>query len=96
MQLELCTHMYTTGLRELRTSLAEAVRRANSGERTIITAHGTPIAQLAPLDEAVPGIALLVSSGALIEPRRRGVWIPPTAAAMLHGVRIDKALREVR
>jgi antitoxin (DNA-binding transcriptional repressor) of toxin-antitoxin stability system len=76
--------------------LADAVRRAASGERTVITAHGRPIAQLAPLDEAAPDIERLVSSGSLIPPRRAGTWRPPRPVAVWSGVRIDRALKELR
>ena len=62
-QICLCTHVHTTGIRELRSDLAGAVRRATAGDRTIVTAHGRPVAQLAPLDEAAPDIDRLISSG---------------------------------
>ena len=88
--------MHTTGVRELRTGLADAVRRAAAGERTVVTAHGRPVAQLAPLDEAAPDVEGLVSSGALIPPRRAGMWRPPAPVAVWSGVRIDRALRELR
>ncbi|HZB41014.1 MAG TPA: type II toxin-antitoxin system prevent-host-death family antitoxin [Ilumatobacter sp.] len=92
----LCTRVHTAGIRELRSRLAPAVRRAASGERTVITAHGRPVAQLAPLDEAAPDIDRLISSGALVPPRRSGLWRPPAAVAVWSGVRIDRALRELR
>ena len=62
--------MYTTGIRDLRGSLAEAVRRAGAGQRTVITAHGRPVAQLAPLDDAAPDIDRLVSAGSLDDTTR--------------------------
>jgi prevent-host-death family protein len=83
-------------VRDLRAELAGAVRRAAAGERTIVTAHGRPVAQLAPLDEAAPDIARLVSSGALVPPRRSGRWRPPSPVAVWSGVRIDRALKELR
>lgn len=88
--------MDTTGIRELRSSLAAAVQRAHAGERTIITTHGRPVAQLAPLDEAAPDIDRLVSAGSLIPPRRIGAWRPPAPVPISSGVRIDRALRELR
>ena len=72
------------------------MRRAAAGERTVITAHGRPVAQLAPLDEAAPDIERLVSSGALIAPRRTGAWRAPEPVTIWSGVRIDRALRELR
>jgi prevent-host-death family protein len=83
-------------VRELRASLADAVRRAEAGQRTIVTAHGKPVAQLAPLDEWAPDIERLVSSGSVIAPRRAGDWRPPAPVAVWSGVRIDRALRELR
>lgn len=88
--------MYTTGVRELRAGLADAVRRAEAGERTVITAHGRPVAQLAPLDEASPDIERLIAAGALVPPRRAGTWRAPSPVAIWSGVRIDRALRELR
>jgi len=76
--------------------LGDAVRRAEAGERTVITAHGRPVAQLAPLDEGAPDIDRLISAGSLIPPRRMGVWRPPQPVKVWSGVRIDRALRELR
>jgi prevent-host-death family protein len=86
----------TIGIRELRAGLADAVRRAEAGQRTIVTAHGRPVAQLAPLDEAAPDIERLIAAGALIPPRRGGVWRAPAAVPVWSTVRIDRALRELR
>ena len=88
--------MDTTGVRDLRADLAGAVRRAAAGERTVITSHGRPVAQLAPLDEAAPDIERLVAAGALIPPRRSGTWRPPEPVAIWATVRVDRALRELR
>lgn len=88
--------MYTVGIRELRLTLAEAVRRAAAGERTIVTSHGAPVAQLAPLDEAAPDIDRLIAAGALVPPRRTSAWRPPEPVSIWSGVRIDRALRELR
>jgi antitoxin (DNA-binding transcriptional repressor) of toxin-antitoxin stability system len=62
----------------------------------VITAHGRPVAQLAPLDEAAPDIDRLVAAGALVPPRRSGDWRSPAPVAVWSGVRIDRALRELR
>lgn len=84
------------GIRELRAGLADAVRRAASGERTVVTAHGRAVAQLAPLDEAAPDLDRLIASGALVPPRRSGEWRAPDPVPIWSGVRIDRALRELR
>ena len=88
--------MDTTGVRELRADLAGAVRRAAAGERTVITSHGRPVAQLAPLDEAAPDIERLVAAGGLIPPRRSGTWRAPDPVPIWATVRVDRALRELR
>ena len=90
------TATHTEGVRELRSTLAQAVRRAEAGERTVVTSHGRPVAQLAPLDEGSPDVERLISAGALIPPRRLGSWRAPTPVAVWSGVRIDRALRELR
>jgi hypothetical protein len=54
------------------------------------------VAQLAPLDEGAPDIERLLSSGALIPPRRIGEWRAPEPVPIWSGVRIDRALRELR
>jgi prevent-host-death family protein len=84
------------GVRELRASLAEAVRRAEGGERTVVTSHGRPVAQLGPLDDSSPDLDRLISSGGLVPPRRTGAWRPPHPVPIWSGVRIDRALRELR
>jgi prevent-host-death family protein len=88
--------VYTVGVRELRAGLADAVRRAAAGERTVVTTNGIPVAQLAPLDEAAPALEQLIASGALIAPRRTSAWRPPAAVSVWSGVRVDRALRELR
>jgi len=88
--------MDTLGVRELRADLAGAVRRATAGERTVITSHGRPVAQLAPLDEAAPDIERLIAAGALVPPRRTGEWRAPDAVSIWATVRVDRALRELR
>ena len=61
-----------------------------------MTSHGRPIAQLAPLDEAAPDIDRLIAAGGLIAPRRTGDFRPPEPVEIWSGVRIDRALRELR
>ena len=96
VQTCLCTHVDTYGVRELRVDLAGAVRRAAAGQRTVVTSHGRPVAQLAPLDEAAPGIERLIAAGGLVPPRRVTAWRPPAPVPVWSGVRIDRALRELR
>jgi antitoxin (DNA-binding transcriptional repressor) of toxin-antitoxin stability system len=86
----------TVGIRELRASLATAARRAAAGERIVVAVAGRPVAQLGPLDAGAPTIAQLVSSGALVAPRRTDPFRPPAPVPVWPGVRIDRALRELR
>lgn len=86
------------GIRELRAALSSSVRRARAGERLVITVDGESVAQLGPLhdhghDSTLPD---LVARGHLIAPRRRREFTPTRAVAMYAGIRIDRALHEVR
>ena len=80
----------------MRGSLAQAVRRAAAGERTLVTLHGRPVAQLAPLDEHWGDMSQLVGAGAVLPPRRTSPWRAPVPVRVLAGTRIDVALRDVR
>lgn len=84
------------GIRELRAELAAAVQRAHAGERTVVTSHGRPVAQLGPLDESAPDLDRLVTAGAVVPPRRTSAFRPPAPVSIWSGVRIDRALRELR
>ena len=89
--------MERIGIREFRASTAAAVRRAESGQRTVITIGGRPVAQLGPLGSAAAERSLdeLVAQGLLIAPRRQGQ--PSNATITVWGsVRLDRLLREVR
>lgn len=100
VQICLCTRVDTNarnvGVRELRADLAEAVRRAAAGERTIVTTSGRPVAQLGPLDADAPDLERLLGSGAVIPPRRTSEWRAPEPVAVWAGVRLDQVLRELR
>ena len=100
-QLWLCTHVdinevRSIGVRELRSGLAEAVRRAAAGDRTVVTSGGRPVAQLGPLDAEAPDLERLIGSGAVTSPRRAGEWRPPEPIPVWAGVRVDQVLRELR
>ncbi len=83
-------------MRELRAGLADAIRRAAAGERTVVTSGGRPVAQLAPLDADAPALDRLTAAGAVVAPRRQSPWRPPRPVAVWAGVRIDQVLRELR
>ena len=80
--------MSTISVRALRADLAAAVRRSERGEHTVITVSGRPVAQLGPVDDG--------SGGTVIPPRRTSTWRPPAPVQIWSGVRIDRALGEVR
>jgi antitoxin (DNA-binding transcriptional repressor) of toxin-antitoxin stability system len=101
VQFCLCTHVDThevrsIGIRDLRAGLAEAVRRAGAGDRTVVTAAGRPVAQLGPLDADAPDLERLIGAGGVIPPRRASEWRAPEPVPVWAGVRIDQVLRELR
>ena len=76
--------MAFVGMREFRSALATYIRRAQHGERVIITVDGAPVAQLSNM------------AGAVAPPRRRGDWIPDDPLFLTSGARVDRALNQVR
>ncbi|HEX3087735.1 MAG TPA: type II toxin-antitoxin system prevent-host-death family antitoxin [Ilumatobacteraceae bacterium] len=89
------------GIRELRADLAAHVRRAASGETTVISIAGSPAAALTPLamSNEPPGAAQLsslVASGALIAPRRSDGRTADGTVSTWANVRLDRLLREIR
>lgn len=90
--------MVQIGMRELRGSLATFLRRAQSGERIVVTSGGRPAAQLGPVsgDDTGMSLADLVARGLVEAPRRRGDFVPVDPLLLYAGARIDRALSEVR
>ncbi len=89
------------GIRQLRADLAAHVRRAASGETTVISIAGAPVAALTPLtmsDEPASDAHLssLVASGALIPPRRPDGHVADGTVSTWANVRLDRLLREIR
>ena len=86
------------GMREFRSALATYVRRAQMGERVVITVDGAPVAQLSNMGSDYSGITIadLVARGAVMAPRRTGDWVPRDPLILYSGARIDKALSQVR
>jgi prevent-host-death family protein len=87
-------------VRELRANLAAAVRRAESGQRVVITVGGRAVAQLGPLEplgrDHQPTIDDLVARGLVIKARRTDRLPPDVLVAMPVGTRLDRLLAEVR
>jgi antitoxin (DNA-binding transcriptional repressor) of toxin-antitoxin stability system len=86
------------GMREFRSALATYVRRAQMGERVVITVDGSPVAQLSNMGSDYSGITIadLVARGVVMAPRRTGDWVPSDPLVLYSGARIDKALSQVR
>ena len=85
------------GSRELRSTLATALKRVSSGERLVITVDGKPVAQLGPLEPAgAPTLVDLAASGLIEPPRRAQPTDPPDALDTAVDVRLDRLLVELR
>jgi len=86
------------GIRELRADLAAAVRRAGSGQRVVVSVDGRAVAQLGPI-EAEQGqtvMADLLAAGAVVAPRRTDASRLAPPVQIWSGVRLDRALKELR
>ncbi|MGH9137298.1 MAG: type II toxin-antitoxin system Phd/YefM family antitoxin [Acidimicrobiales bacterium] len=86
-------------MRTLRANLAQALRRAESGERIVVTVGGRPVAQLGPVEadpDRGPTIDDLVARGLLVRARRDDRPPPALTVPLWAGARIDRLLRELR
>ena len=90
--------MSEMGVRDLRAQLAAVLRRAGAGERIVVTVDGRPVAQVGPLDGDDLAISLpeLVSRHLVIAPRRRGDFVLPQPLSLYSGVRVERAVSEIR
>lgn len=85
------------GIRELRNQVAAVVRRAENGERIVITSDGRPVAMLGPIEPA--GAATLddlIAAGLLSPPGRLDRPIDPEPAMLPVDARISRVLDELR
>lgn len=86
-------------VRTLRAQLAQALRRAEGGERIVVTVGGRPVAQLGPVEadlDRSPTIEDLVARGLLVRARRDDRPEPALVVPLWAGARIDRLLREIR
>jgi prevent-host-death family protein len=86
-------------VRSLRSQLAQALRRAEGGERIVITVGGRPVAQLGPVEadtDRGPTIEDLVARGLLVAARRDDRPEPTLEVPLWAGARIDRILRDAR
>jgi antitoxin (DNA-binding transcriptional repressor) of toxin-antitoxin stability system len=86
------------GIRELRADLAAAVRRAGSGQRVVVSVDGRAVAQLGPIEPEHGQTVLedLIAAGAVVAPRRTDAARPAPPVQIWSGVRLDRALKELR
>jgi antitoxin (DNA-binding transcriptional repressor) of toxin-antitoxin stability system len=86
------------GVRELRADLAAHVRRAGAGQRVVVSIGGRDVAQLGPVQttDGQTVLADLVTAGLVVAPRRTDAARPATAIPVWSGVRLDRALKELR
>lgn len=87
------------GSRELRADLAAHLRRAAAGHRLVVTVGGRATAAIGPVDTPVGDdttLDALVAAGLLVPPRRSGPARTTDPVPIWSGVRLDRALREVR
>jgi prevent-host-death family protein len=86
-------------VRTLRAELASALRRAEGGERIVVTVGGRPVAQLGPVEpiaDQQPTVDDLVARGLLVRARRDDRPAPTLTVPLWAGARLDRLLREVR
>lgn len=86
-------------VRTLRAELASVLRRAEAGERIVVTVGGRPVAQLGPVGPPAgqePSIDDLVAQGLLVRARRDDRPPPGLTVPLWAGARLDRLLREVR
>lgn len=76
------------GIRELRADLAAIVRRAGAGQPVVVSVGGAPVARLGPVDE--------VLDASVLPPRRTDPPRLGAPVAIWSGVRLDRALKELR
>ncbi len=85
-------------VRAFRADAAAVLRRAEGGERIVITVGGRPVAQLGPLDatDDAPTIDDLAARGLVIAARRADRPPPDVRVDPGAGARLDRLASEVR
>jgi prevent-host-death family protein len=87
----------TVGVRELRNQVAAVLRRAQNGDRVIVTVDGRPVAQLTPVQATGPvAMADLVAAGLVDPPGRADKPPAPDPALLPVDIRADHIVQEVR
>lgn len=62
--------MKTTGIKELRSSLAATLERVKAGEEILVTERGEPVARIVPVESPEQKLARKIRSGAIRPPSR--------------------------
>jgi len=85
-------------VRTFRANAAAFLRRAEGGERIVVTVAGRPVAQLGPLDPGsdIPTIEDLASRGLVVPARRHDRPPPDVRIDPWPGTRLDRLVAEVR
>ena len=98
MQLDPAPGAPHLGVRDLRADLAAHVRRAEAGERVIVTVDGRPTAQLAPIEPpSQPQLDDLAAVGLVRQPNRPDHPFAPDDLPLLPvDLSIDQVLAELR
>lgn len=88
----------TVAVRAFRANAAAFLRRAEGGERIVVTVAGRPVAQLGPLDPGsdAPTIDDLAARGLVVAARRRDRPSPDVRLDPWPGTRLDRIVAEVR
>jgi prevent-host-death family protein len=89
--------MHELPIRRLRAELANAVRRAEAGDVSVVTVGGRPVAQLGPLGSiGATTLADLVARGTVVAPRRNDRYRPGEPVPVWRAARLDRVLDDVR
>jgi len=81
----------------VRSDLAKHLKRAEAGERIIVTVDNRAVAQLGPVvANSHPSLGELIAAGLVEPPRRRDRPDPPPADTLATGLTPDRVLRELR
>jgi prevent-host-death family protein len=90
--------MDRVGIRELRNYASRVVRRAQAGQRIVITVDGVPAAQIGPLDDGHPTRTIddLIAAGLVIPPRTSVPPPPPMPMPSPGGASSTEILRRDR
>ncbi|MGI8939448.1 MAG: type II toxin-antitoxin system Phd/YefM family antitoxin [Iamia sp.] len=88
----------SVAVRTLRANAAAYLRRAEGGERIVVTSGGRPVAQLGPLDpgDDAPTIEDLAARGLVVPARRPDRPPPDVRLDPWPGTRLDRIVGEVR